>query len=76
MRFLDIRLQGPHGPRIGTRLAVRRLLGVGLSVITFGIGFAIALFDDRRRTLADRMARTQVMYLPPRREAPWSQDDD
>lgn len=75
MRFMDIQLKGPHGPRIAVRHAVLRLVGAGLSILSFGLGFAIALFDDRRRTLADRMGRTEVMYLPPRREAPWSKGD-
>jgi uncharacterized RDD family membrane protein YckC len=73
MRFLDLRLQGPGGPRLGFRRAFRRLVGVVLSVIPFGLGFIVSLFDDRRRTWADRMAQTEVLYLPPRREAPWTE---
>lgn len=72
MRFLDLRLEGPDGPRLGLRRAVRRLVGVVLSAIPLGLGFVIALFDERRRTFADRFAATQMMYLPPRREAPWA----
>jgi uncharacterized RDD family membrane protein YckC len=72
MRFLDIRLQGPDGPRIGLPRAVRRLLGLAMSALLLGLGFLIALWDERRRTLADRIARTDVAYLPPRREAPWA----
>lgn len=72
MRFLDIRLQGPDGPRIGLPRAARRLLGVAVSALLLGLGFVIALWDERRRTLADRIARTDVSYLPPRREAPWA----
>jgi hypothetical protein len=32
----------------------------------------VSLFDARRRTWADRIAKTEVLYLPPRREAPWT----
>lgn len=74
MRFLDLRIEGPDGRRLGSRRAWRRLVGVVLSVLTLGIGFLIALFDDRRRALADRLSHTEVRYLPPRREAPWSKD--
>lgn len=73
MRFLDLRLRGPDGsPRLGARRATRRLVGVLLSVLTLGVGFLLSLFDERRRSLADRMAKTEVRYLPPRREAPWA----
>ena len=72
MRFLDLRIEGPDGRRLGSRRAWRRLVGVVLSVLTLGIGFLIALFDDRRP--ADRLSHTEVRYLPPRREAPWSKD--
>jgi uncharacterized RDD family membrane protein YckC len=72
MRFLDLRMKGPDGPRLGFRRAARRLVGVGLSVLTLGVGFLMSLFDERRRSLADRFAHTEVRYLPPRREAPWA----
>jgi uncharacterized RDD family membrane protein YckC len=71
MRFLDLRLQGPDGPRLGFHRAFRRLIGVVLSAIPLGLGFWVSLFDARRRTWADRHAETEVLYLPPRREAPW-----
>ena len=73
MRFLDLRLQGPDGPRLGFRRAFRRLVGVALSLIPWGLGFIVSLFDARRRTWADRIAKTEVRYLPPRREAPWTE---
>ncbi|MGI9021518.1 MAG: RDD family protein [Solirubrobacterales bacterium] len=72
MRFLDLRLSGPDGPRLGFRRSMRRLAGVAVSVLSLGLGFLVALFDERRRTFADRLAGTEVRYLPPRRAAPWS----
>lgn len=72
MRFLDLRLHGPDGPRLGFRRAVRRLVGTVLAALPFGLGFAPALFNERRRAFNDRLADTEVRYLPPRREAPWS----
>ena len=70
MRFLGIRLSER---RLPLRRAIRRLIGLGLSVITFGIGFLGIVFGEGRRGWADRMAGTEVVYderrpLP----APWS----
>jgi uncharacterized RDD family membrane protein YckC len=70
MRFLGIRLSER---RLPLRRAIRRLLGLGLSVITFGIGFLGIVFGEGRRGWADRMAGTEVVYddrkpVP----APWS----
>lgn len=75
MRFLDLRLYGPKGPRLGFRRAVRRLFGSVLGAIPLGLGSLIVLLGDQRKTFADRFAGTEMRYLPPRREAPWSQAD-
>lgn len=70
MRFLGIRLS--RG-RLRLRRCGRRLLGLGLSVITFGLGFLGIVFGERRRGLADRLAGTDVVYDERRPEpAPWS----
>ena len=70
MRFLGIRL---NERRLPPRRAFRRLVGIGLSIITFGIGFLGIVFGESRRSWADRMGRTEVVYeerkTPP---APWS----
>jgi uncharacterized RDD family membrane protein YckC len=71
MRFLDLRLQGPDGPRLGPRRAVKRLIGMVLSVLPFGLGLVPVLFNERRQAWGDRFAETEVRYLPPRRAAPW-----
>jgi uncharacterized RDD family membrane protein YckC len=69
MRFLGIRLN----ERLRPGRAFRRMVGIGLSCITFGIGFLGIVFGESRQGWADRMARTTVIYeerkTPP---APWS----
>jgi uncharacterized RDD family membrane protein YckC len=70
MRFLGIRLSER---RLPLRRAIRRLVGLGLSVITFGIGFLGIVFGEGRRGWADRMADTEVIYDERRpTPAPWS----
>ncbi len=70
MRFLGIRIEGGRLP-LGR--AIKRLLGIGLSVLTFGLGFLGIVFGERRRGLADRFAATDVVYDDRRPQpAPWS----
>jgi uncharacterized RDD family membrane protein YckC len=70
MRFLGIRL---NVRRLPLRRSVRRLIGIGLSVITFGIGFLGVVFSESRRGWADRLGGTEVIYdEPPPATAPWS----
>jgi uncharacterized RDD family membrane protein YckC len=70
MRFLGIRLDEP---RLPLRRAIRRVIGLGLSVITFGIGFLGIVFGESRRGWADRMGHTEVIYDERRpAPAPWS----
>jgi uncharacterized RDD family membrane protein YckC len=61
MRFLSITLTADGERRIGARRAIKRLFGTALSVLTFGIGFLMIPFDPHRRSLADRMAGTEVI---------------
>ena len=64
MRFLGIRLDDFDGThRLSPRTAWRRLIGIGLSVLTLGIGFAVVLLSDRRRGLHDRIANTEVILV-------------
>jgi uncharacterized RDD family membrane protein YckC len=64
MRLLGIRVIDFEGsPRLGSRTAVRRLIGIVLSVLTLGIGFIAVLFSDRRRGLADGIANTEVILV-------------
>jgi uncharacterized RDD family membrane protein YckC len=70
MRFLGIRL---NERRLPLRRSIKRLIGMGLSVITFGIGFLGVVFGESRRGWADRMGRTEVLYDERRpAPAPWS----
>jgi uncharacterized RDD family membrane protein YckC len=70
MRFVGIRLDEE---RLRPRRSVKRLVGLGLSVITFGIGFLGIVFGERRRAWDDRFSATEVVYDERRPEpAPWS----
>ena len=74
MRFMNIRVEAGGSPELGARVAFRRLVGTWLSAIPLGAGFLGILFSERRHGLADRIAGTDVVYLP-ERIAPWSQDN-
>jgi uncharacterized RDD family membrane protein YckC len=70
MRFLGIRL---NERRLPFGRAIKRLIGLGLSIITFGIGFLGIVFGEARRSWADRMAGTEVVYDERKpTPAPWS----
>ncbi|MFL5864134.1 MAG: RDD family protein [Solirubrobacteraceae bacterium] len=70
MRFLSIRLthHGSHEITLGR--AVRRVCAVILSLLPLGLGYLAILRDPRRRSWADRMTGTQVIYDHPTRAAP------
>jgi uncharacterized RDD family membrane protein YckC len=70
MRFVHIVIEGG---RIRPRRALRRLVGLGLSVLCFGIGFLGILFNERRRAWEDRLSGAGVVFEEDRPEpAPWS----
>lgn len=70
MRFVGIRLEEE---RLPPRRSFRRLVGLGLSVVTVGIGFLGIVFGERRRAWEDRFSATGVVYDERRPEpAPWS----
>lgn len=72
MRFFGIRL-GTDGRGMLPRKSLRRLVGLFLAAIPFGLGFLGILFDERRRGWQDRLAGVDVLYES--REpavAPWS----
>lgn len=70
MRFLGIRLE--EG-RLPPRRSVKRLLGMALAFLTFGLGFLGIVFGQRRRGLQDRFGGTEVVYDERRPEpAPYS----
>lgn len=69
MRFVGIRL----GERLPLRRSVKRLIGLGFSVLAFGIGFLGVVFRGDRRAWEDRFSGTAVVYDERRPEpAPWS----
>jgi uncharacterized RDD family membrane protein YckC len=72
MRFFGIRL-GAASRGLPPIRSVKRLLGLFLAAIPFGLGFLGVLFDERRRGWQDRLAGVDVLYE--NREpaaAPWS----
>ncbi len=75
MRFFGIRL-GVESRGLPPRRSLRRLVGLFLAAIPFGLGFLGILFDQRRRGWQDRLAGVDVLYEG--REpaaAPWSSLD-
>jgi len=75
MRFFGVRL-GVGGRGLQPRKSLRRLAGIFLAALPFGIGFLGILFDERRRGWQDRLAGADVLYEE--REAavaPWSRLD-
>lgn len=75
MRFVRIQLDSPLGRRIGLRMAVRRLIGLVLSIIPLGLGLLGVVFSDQRRGWQDRFGGTVVVYAETAPEpAPWSED--
>ena len=74
MRFLGLEIvTGTGAERLEPRQAVRRLLGLALSIIPLGLGLLAILGDERRRGWHDRIALTEVRFAPPSsRAAPWA----
>ncbi|MGE5408823.1 MAG: RDD family protein [Syntrophothermus sp.] len=71
MRFIGIRVSVDE---LGLRRSLRRLLGLYLSVVTFGIGFLGILLREDRRGWEDRLSAADVLYEDRRPDsAPWSQ---
>jgi uncharacterized RDD family membrane protein YckC len=63
MRIRVVEARG--GGRLKPLRAVVRVIGLVLATLPLFAGFIIMLWDDRRRCLQDRMARTVVVYAPP-----------
>jgi uncharacterized RDD family membrane protein YckC len=71
MRFVGIEINVEGG--LPLRRALRRLIGLVLSVLTLGIGFLGVVFGERRRGWEDGLAGADVVYEEPAPErAPWS----
>jgi uncharacterized RDD family membrane protein YckC len=73
MRFMRIRLDADGAMSIGLRRATRRLFGLALAAIPLGAGFLGVIFSENRRGWHDRIAGTDVLYVPTApKPAPWS----
>jgi uncharacterized RDD family membrane protein YckC len=74
MRFFGLRLtvegRGLHPSR-----SVKRLFGMLLAAIPFGLGFLGILLDERRRGWQDRLAGVDVVYAGPA-SAPWAEFEE
>jgi uncharacterized RDD family membrane protein YckC len=62
MRLLGLVVVRTNGARVGVGHALRRLVGLVISILTLGLGFLLVLVDDRRQGLADKLAGTLVLY--------------
>jgi uncharacterized RDD family membrane protein YckC len=71
MRFLGIRL-AVEGPGLPFRRSLKRLIGMGLAWIPFGLGYLGIVLDERRRDWGDRLSDADVVYDGERTAAPWS----
>jgi uncharacterized RDD family membrane protein YckC len=60
-RLLRIRVSAADGGALPMRRALVRFVGLTLAAIPLFAGFALILFDDRRRGLQDMLARTVVV---------------
>jgi len=72
MRFFGLRLD-TESRGLAPRRSLRRLAGLFLAAIPFGLGFLGILFDERRRGWQDRLSGVDVLYTDDEPSAaPWS----
>lgn len=62
MTFMGLRISTESESRVAPRQDVRRLIGFGLALIPFGLGFLGILTKDKRQGWHDRYADTIVLY--------------
>ena len=65
MRLMRLRVIRPGGGGISVGRGMLRAVGLALAIIPLFAGFVPALFDRRRRALADFLATTVVVYDDP-----------
>ncbi len=63
-RMMQIRVVHEGGRRVGPRRGVLRVIGMLVAAIPLFAGYALIVFDSRRRGLQDRLARTAVVNAP------------
>jgi len=61
MRVMGIRVTAVDRDHVSLGRGLRRLVGLGLSFLSLGLGFLLILVDDRRRALQDRLGGTLVI---------------
>jgi len=71
MRFLGIRL-AVEGHGLPFRRSLKRLVGMALAWIPFGLGYLGIVLDERRRAWDDRLSGADVIYDGRPAAAPWS----
>ncbi len=75
MRFVGIRLD-VEGRGLPLGRSIKRLVGMVLAWIPFGLGYIGIFFDERRRAWDDRMSHSEIVYESNERSAaPWSRLD-
>jgi uncharacterized RDD family membrane protein YckC len=62
MAILGVQVVTVEGGPIAFRQAILRTLGLGLCILTLGIGFLGIVFQRERRGLDDLVAKTAVVY--------------
>jgi len=67
MRLMRIEVLTYGGRRPNLLRGLIRLVGLTLAALPLGLGFALILFDERRRGLQDVLAGTVVVHAPDRR---------
>jgi len=60
--ILGLEIIIPDGTAVDYKIATYRLLSEGLSSIGLYFGYLIAIFDEEKRTLHDRICNTRVVF--------------
>jgi len=62
-QILNIKVVKQDGTKIETSDAIFRYFGKIISAVIFMLGYLMALFDDQKRALHDRIAKTYVVKV-------------
>ena len=66
MRLMRLEVRAADGGDVSFARALLRFVGLVVAAIPFGLGFLLALVDDRRQGLQDKIGRTVVLYVAAR----------
>ncbi|HUH73196.1 MAG TPA: RDD family protein [Chitinophagales bacterium] len=61
--IMDLKVVKQNGAKMTVRDSVFRYIGKIFSAFIFMIGYIMAIFDDQKRTLHDRIAETYVIKI-------------